>query len=1115
MKRIIAAWMIVTWVASLPAQKTLFSLLKPSQTHVRFNNEIVDTKEHNILIYSNYYGGAGVGVGDFNNDGLADLYFAGNLVGDRLYLNRGDFEFEDVTDAAGIQDRGGWSSGVLVADVNRDGYDDIYVTKELYDERPDLRRNELYINKGDGTFEEMAAAYGVDSDARTRNALFFDYDKDGWLDLYLLNHPPNVGNYSSLYGIDIEQDSFASRLYRNTGEGRFIDVSRQAGIYQIGYPNSAAAADLNKDGWMDLYVANDFAKPDWLFLNNGDGTFTNVIDTAARHISYFGMGVDAADINNDGWSDVMVLDMQAEDNYRIKSNMSGMNPKAFWKVVDDGGHYQYMFNTLHLNQGRRPDDPRSFHLSDIAQMAGVSNTDWSWSNLIADFDNDGWKDLHITNGLLRDIRNTDADKYFSEYVQNLIRDFVQQNPDAGAVSIWEILDLDEALAIIPSVPLRNYAYRNNGDLTFTKVIEDWGFDRETFSNGSAYADLDNDGDLDIVINNINETAFIYRNNAEKRASENHFLRVSLSDRASHRPVFGAKIEIQAGDQQQWYEFSGARGMYSTSEPVAHFGLGGVTEVDRVIVHWWDGARTVLDGVAADQVLHIDYGEAQAGTPAPVSEAASGKRFCDVTQQLGVDFQHEENLFDDYEKQVLLPHKMSQFGPALAVGDVNLDGKEDVYAGGAAGQAGKLLVQGADGFRTVRMQAFEEDLIYEDVDAAFLDIDQDGDLDLYVVSGGNVFEAGSPYYTDRIYENTGNGVMLRKEDALPPFAESGSVVRPFDYDGDGDLDLFVGGRHLPWQYPMATSSRILENQGGTFLDVTADRAPDLIDIGMVTDAVWSDYDLDGRVDLVLVGEWLPLTICRQTEERSFERIADIAGLPASEGWWFSIAAEDMDRDGDTDFIVGNLGLNYKYKASREEPFEVYYYDFDDSGSDDIVLSYYNFGEKYPLRGRSCSSAQVPELKKKFPSYDIFASADLETVYSKKDLNAALHLKATTFASAYLENRGDGSFRFRPLPSEAQVSSVNSILTDDFDGDGHLDILLAGNLFVSEIETTRNDAGVGLLLKGDGAGDFEAVAPSKSMLYLPYDVKKMVVVPTPALGPVIIVAPNDASLMAIDP
>ncbi len=1094
----------------LNAQSPLFSLIPASESGVDFSNTVLDSKEHNILIYSNFYGGGGVGIGDFNMDGLPDLYFAGNQVGDKLYLNQGNFQFKEVTKESGILNRGGWSSGVIIADVNNDGWPDIYVTKELYDNRPDLRRNELYINQGDGTFSEEAQAYGVDHNARTRHATFLDYNKDGWLDLYLLNQPPNPGNFSELYDIDKKQDQFASRLFKNTGKGSFVEVTREAGIFKVGFPNSVTATDFNQDGWTDLYVANDFAAPDWFFLNQGDGTFVNVIDSSLRHISYFSMGVDAADMNNDGLQDLMVLDMQAEDNFRIKSNMSGMDPEAFWKVYNDGGHYQYMYNSLQLNQGTSPWNPQLPQFSDIAQLSGMSSTDWSWTNLIADFDNDGYKDVFVTNGLLRDIRNTDSDKKFSAHVQNVAHEFVQNNPNAGDVSIWDILDLEESLKMIPSVPLKNYAFRNNGDLSFSKVIEEWGFDLPTFSNGAAYADLDLDGDLDLVINNVNELAYLYRNESQNQ-EDFTYLRVKLIDSKNHRSPFGAKVELETSEGSQWYEITNVRGMYSTSEAIAHFGIPAKARIKQVKITWWDGQVSILQDIQANQVLEVDFGKV------PKSPEAEGKMYSVnpvfTPSSLNLDFVHQENDFDDYEKQVLLPHKMSQFGPALAKGDINQDGLEDFFIGGAKGQSGQVFVQKSDGFHPLIQEGFTRDKGFEDVDAALFDVEGDGDLDLYVVSGGNASAPQSAIYQDRIYLNDGRGNFTRNVTTLPKFLESGSCVRPKDIDGDGDIDLFVGGRHVPWAYPMPSTSRILLNEGGVFQDITQKWAKELIKIGMVTDAQWTDANGDGLFDLMIVGEWMPITLLEQGANHKFREVSSDYGLEGTEGWWYSLTAEDMDGDGVEEYLAGNLGLNYKYQSSVEEPFEVFYNDFDQNGSKDIVLSYYNFGEKFPLRGRSCSSEQVPMLRVKFPSYDIFAQSDLETVYGEDMLGQSLNYRANTFASMFIHQVKGEKFTLSVLPNEAQISSINTALAEDFDQDGVKDWLIAGNLFTSEVETPRNDANVGLFLRGKGGQGFEAISPAQSGLMLPYDVKKMVSVKRADGTTLLVVACNNDQMKLV--
>lgn len=1090
-KLFLFVFLILGYSTVLAQKEPLFSLLSSDKTGIHFQNTIEDKKRHNILIYANYYGGAGVGVGDFNKDGLPDLFFAGNLVPDQLYINKGNMAFEDVTQKAGIIHDGSWSTGVTIADVNGDGWDDIYVTMELFDHESDLRRNKLYINNGDLTFTESAKSFGIDNSERTRHAVFFDYNHDGFLDLYVLNQPPNPGSYSEYFGTKLLQPQYASILYKNINNTHFEDVTKAANLFLTGFPNAVSASDYNNDGWTDLYVAHDFYAPDKLYFNNQDGTFTNRANSSLKHMSYFSMGVDAADINNDGYLDPMVVDMVAEDNFRLKANMSGMNPQLFWDVVNNGGHYQYMFNTLQLNNG-------NLTFSDIAQYTGMASTDWSWSNLVADFDNDGQKDVYITNGLLRDIRNTDASKAVGDFIQDFADDYVKRHPNQGDIDLFDILDLDEVLALLPSEKIGNYAYKNNGNLSFTNVSTSWGLDHKTFSNGSAYADFDNDGDLDLVVNNINEKAYLYQNNSEK--NENHYLRIKLEDAI----LFGTKVAVETGGFKQFIETTNVRGMYSTSEQVVHFGLGSFQKVDKITVTWPDYSQTILSDIPADQILTVKKEKLKSKKKAS-NLSETNPIFLQVTNH-GIDFQHKENGFDDYESQILLPHKMSQFGPGMAAGDVNNDGLEDVYIGGALGQSGALYIQLKDGrFERSKSNPWDKDKIHEDMDGAFFDVDNDGDVDLYVVSGGNSKKGTSAIYQDRLYLNDGRGQFTKSIDKLPSINVSGSKIRINDFDRDGDLDAFIGGRHAPHEYPRPASSVFLENVDGRFADVTQQRAMAFKNLGMVTDAVWSDYDSDGDDDLIVVGEWMAITLFKN-ENGQFINLGSPPGLEHTEGWWFSIEKGDFDKDGDEDFIAGNLGLNYKYKTSVSEPFDVHYYDFDENGSRDVVLGYYNFGEKFPLRGFSCSSNQIPQLKTDIGQYNLFASMNLNDVYGTINLDKALHYEAYTFASTYIENKGNGQFKAHRLPVEAQLSSINDILVDDFNHDGNLDALLAGNLFVSEIETPRNDAGYGLLLLGDGTGEFNPVNAKESGFFAPGDVKAMVALKT-RNGQLILVGNNN--------
>ena len=1057
------------------AQKTIFELIDSNYSGITFNNKIEDKKEHNILLYANYYGGAGVGIADFNNDGLQDLYLAGNLVGDKIYRNDGALKFTDLTINSGISDNGSWSSGVSIADVNQDGLVDIYVSKELYDDNPELRKNKLYINMGDFKFIEVAKEWGVDVSARTRHAVFFDYNNDGLLDLYLLNQPPNPGNYSKFFGTDLTLPKYSLQLFKNAGNNRFVDVTKEAGLYRSGFPNAVVASDFNKDGFTDLYVANDFEAPDFYYLNNGDGTFDYNTEKSLKHTSFYSMGVDSSDINNDGLLDVMVVDMTAEDNFRLKSNMSAMNPSTFWKVVKDGGHFQYMFNTLQINNGDNT-------FSDVAQFTNTSSTDWSWANLIADFDNDGLKDIYVTNGLLRDIRNTDADKKLGEFVINIADKYVKNNPNEGDIDLFDILPLEEALEIVPSVKLKNYFYKNYGNLKLKNETKKWGLDQLSFSNGASYADLDNDGDLEIVVNNVNDTAFLYKNNTSD-LQNNSYIRIFLKNQ-NNQTLLGTKADIYSNGSRQFFETTNVRGIYSSSEDVIHFGLGNNDKIDSLLVTWPNGSISKLFDVKTNQNLTL--------------YSSSGKNYKDLKKsnelrlfkedRSKINYTHIENIFDDYKKQVLLPHKLSRFGPAIAVGDVNNDNLEDVYIGSASGNLSQLFLQTKEGnFIPSNSQPWDSHKVLEDVDAIFFDSDNDGDQDLYVVSGGNEFAPNSSTYLDRLYINNGNGVFTFKRELLPSFYKSGSVVKPNDFDGDGDLDLFIGSRMVPWNYPEPASSFLLVNNNGKF-SIYNDLNRSLKDLGLVTDGVWSDYDQDGDMDLFVVGEWMPLILIKNDKGiLKKQKLND--SCDELYGWWYSIEKADLNQDGVEDLVLGNLGENYKYKASKEEPFEVFYDDFDKNGAKDIVLAYYNYGIQFPLRGFSCSSQQVPELKNKIKKYDLFASLDVQDVYGEVNLENSLRLQANSFKSTVLINK-KGKFINKPLPYEAQLSSINDFIVEDYNKDGIKDILAVGNLYNAEIETTRNDSSNGILLIGNGDGTFNSKLRRETGFYAPSDAKKII-------------------------
>lgn len=1048
----------------------LFTLLNPDITGVNFINKLPESASMNIIVYPSFYSGAGVSVGDINNDSLPDIFFTANFGNNRLYLNKGNLQFEEISVSSGVIGSWGWSTGTSMVDINNDGFLDIYICRSG-DVEEEKRKNELFINNGDLTFTEQSAKYGLDYAGYSTQSVFIDYDKDGDLDMYLLNAPINTLPLIDSGMNHMERDELSSDILFQNDNGFFKDVSKKVGLIGngIGYGLSASVGDINNDGWPDIYVCNDYIEHDYLYVNNQNGTFSEMLKKSIKHISNFSMGSDIADFDNDGWLDIVTVDMVAEDNYRIKTNMSGMNPKRFKNAIDSGFHYQYMMNTLQKNNGNST-------FSEVSQLADISSTDWSWAPLWADFDNDGYKDLLITNGLRKDIRNND-------YVKIKKKLLNEMNKDKGGKNLEYI---KKALNQTPVNPIKNYIYKNEGNISFTSIRDEWGLNEVSFSNGAAYSDLDNDGDLDIVISNIDSKAFVYENNSEKMKDGN-FLKVKLNGKEKNRSGLGTRVTIKIGDKFQIKEHYLSRGYLSSVEDNLHFGIGGQKIIDSVWVEWPDGNKQTYANIKANNTLNVSYKKTDLKDLPSLYKVVEKELFSEVTNQIDINYKHRENDFNDFEKESLLPHKMSILGPGMSVMDINSDGLDDFYIGGAKGYSAKMYVQGLNGtFRETNQELWDLDKNSEDMSSLFFDADSDGDQDLYVISGGYDFKVNSSLLQDRLYLNNGKGIFTKSLNALPEMYTSGGAVSTADFDNDGDLDLFVGGRVVPGNYPKAPRSYLLKNTEGKFEDITELIAPDLMYPGLVTSSLWTDYNKDGKKDLIITGEWMPILVF-ENQDFHFKNVSETLGLVDTEGWWNSIAEGDFDNDGDIDFIAGNLGLNYKYKASPETKFNLYFDDFDDNSTGDIVLTFNENGKEYPLRGRECSSEQMPFIKEKFGTYDEFAKANMEDVFGEEKLKKALHLQASTFATSFIENNIDKPWKIRKLPNAVQFSSTNGIIVGDFNNDKNLDIVLSGNMFGSEVETPRNDAGNGNLLLGDGQGDFTALIINKSGFYTPGDVK----------------------------
>ncbi len=1043
----------------------LFTQQSAEQTGLSFINRILDNDEL-VLTHEYIYNGSGVAAGDINNDGLPDLFFAAVNLDNILYLNKGNLQFEDITKKAGILPREALSTGVTMVDINHDGNLDIYVCRSGKFS-PEKRRNLLYINNGNLTFTEKAREYGLADESNSNQATFFDYDNDGDLDMYLVNSPLDYSNATTaLFKPETDREYVSDRLYRNNGNQTFTDVTMQARVDNKDFGFNAAVIDINQDGWMDLYVTNDFLGADKLYVNNRNGTFTDELEKYFKHTSNSSMGSQVADFNNDGLMDVYTLDMLAEDNFRQKMLRGPMGFDDFHIATSYGYGYQYMRNNLQLNNGNGT-------FSEIGQLAGVSNTDWSWAPLFEDFDNDGWKDLFVANGYRKDLTNLDYSRYFLDSI----------NKHGGIGQFKHIYDL---LAAVPSTPLRSYVYRNNGDLTFSDKSAEWGIKESYFSNGAAAADLDNDGDLDIVVNNIDFPVACYRNNARQQ-NNMHFIQFRLKGSGQNSQGVDAVVKITTGDSLQSKMFNPTNAYYSGVENRLHFGLGNKTEVDRAEVAWSDGSTEILEHVKADQVVLLD--KKNAVKPAKTTPAEQQTLFADVTRETGADFNHRENEYIDFKREPLLPQEFSEQGPCLATGDLNGDGRDDFFAGGAAGSAGALYLQQANGtfIRSVS-PALEKDKQQEDTGALLFDADGDGDLDLYVVSGGNEFDENAAAYQDRLYLNNGKGMLTRDERALPAEFSSGSCVVAGDYDGDGDPDLFVGGRILSGRYPLPPRSYILQNNKGQFKDVTAEVCPDLVNPGLVCDAVWTDFNGDHKPDLVVTGQWMAVSLFKNENGKLVSTAAG-SGLEKSEGWWNCVQAADLDKDGDMDLVAGNLGLNSRIKAKEDEPACVYAGDFDGNGTVDAVMCCYIQGKSYPIHNRDMLLDQIRPLRKKFLRYQPYATATIYDLFPKSQVDTTKVLYSRTFSTSWFENDGRGHFKVHALPVETQFAPVNAVVCDDFDGDGLMDLVMAGNSYAPEVETGRYDASIGNFLKGDGKGGFRHIPVTASGFFNDQDARSM--------------------------
>lgn len=1075
----------------------LFEKFPSTHTGVTFSNQVTYDRSFNVNHFAYLYNGGGVAIGDINNDGLPEVYLTGNMVSSRLYLNRGHFKFEDITESSGTATTG-WAGGVTMVDINHDGYMDIYVSVSgPEDAEPAERENLLFINNGDETFTEKAGEYGLADPGYTTHTAFFDYDLDGDLDAYLINNFAGTFSRDNRSGLRPEANDGTSEstdvLYRNNGDGTFTDVSRQAGILKEGYSLGLVVSDVNRDGHPDIYVSNDVQPDDLLYINNGDGTFTDRAADYFKHTSYAGMGADIADFNNDGWPDLLQVDMLPpllKDQHRVTGSISYPHMQM---QEQKGYQRQYTQNTLQLSNGL--DQEGNVLFSEIGLLAGIAATDWSWTGLFGDYDNDGWKDIMITNGYPKAANDYD-------YLINLSQSTMFGSDSSRKQKIYEMMDELEGYKS------PNYFFKNNGDLTFTDVSAHWGFKDPSFSYGAAHADLDTDGDLDLVVNNMNAEAGIYNNRTDS-LKQSHYLGINLQGDSLNTFGIGTRLKVTADGETQVAAFWPYRGYQSTMDATRlQFGLGNATSVDSLEVQWPDGRHQLLTGLEADRDITIRYKDARDSLG--IKKASSGTPYFTEVDELDIDYRHRENRYIDFNNEPLLPRMLSRLGPAAASGDINDNGRQDLFLGGAAGQAGQLFIQQSDGTFSLSDQAqpWRKDASLEDTGALFFDVNSDGAMDLYVVSGGNSYSPASVQLQDRLYLNSGDGRFVKTDNMLPDMYTSGSTVTAADFDGDGDQDLFVAGSHVPGRYPAPAKSYILRNDGDSFTDVTADLAPGLVEPGLLTDAEWVDFNSDENIDLVITGTWMPVRFF-ENKGGEFQEVTSSLGPGEQAGWWQSIEKADFDGDGNMDFAVGNLGLNFEFSAPGNPSLHLLISDFDDNQRREAILSVRKEGQFYPLHGMHNMERQFPGITRRIRSFKTYSKSSLSHIFGGQKIEEAQHREAGYFATSVLMNQEGGRFTIKALPNEAQLSPANDILVSDVNGDSHIDIIIAGNIYHPNPEMTRSDAGNGLVLLGDGNGEFEPISPFKSGFVAPYNVRKLHLLQTSG-GEYIIVINNDGDL-----